>query len=695
MIRLPGLATGLSCPPRGLFARRLFSGRASGLSFAFILALATFPVLPAWCGDLPGESREIAPEPTPEADAPAGAVPGDEGFSDWLPLEDDSGLTVTGERLPAQSAERVSRDRILDSGAGTLAELLEAETGLSVSGYGGRGTAGSLSAGGFSGARVGVTINGVPLNSPLTGGFDPGDVDPESLDSVEILGPGAGSGGLAGGSVALSLAGPVDGGFRLSASAENLAYLSAKFPDPAFASPLDSQTLRFSAERGYAADESETGGSGWRVGGFAGQSMNRFPWTDGNGAERLRESAPVGEAGMNASLFLRLSPWTDLSAVALARGAERTVAGPVDSPASGGEQRDWRTVESLTVDSARLGSDAFVGGLSLGHTSYRLLWQDGTGMSRNDSDTLSASARLGWYPSREISFALGADARGDAVRSDHAGKRTGGSGTLEAKAEWRPAASFVATPSLGIAGDGSSVVPVPSLALAWAWGSGSSAGVSAWRTYRFPSLNDLWWSGDPTAEGNPDLLPEDGWGGGARFRRREARWDGSLEARGTWYRNAVQWSVDNSVWSPENLGEAFVFDAGASLGWEPAKGTRLSGRYEWLFTRVVTGDLDWGDGKYLPYSPVHRARFGISREVSSARLRLAGEYVGSRFTGILNASALSPYFTLDAGAFIPLGAGFSADMGLRNAFGESYELLEGYPMPGTSLSLKLEWRLEP
>ncbi|MBF0547621.1 MAG: TonB-dependent receptor [Candidatus Riflebacteria bacterium] len=100
----------------------------------------------------------------------------------------------------------------------TLGEALDGELGLSVPTLGGTGRAASPVLGGFTGPRVRVLWDGLPLNDPITGDPDLGELDPAILAGAEIA-HGAGSGiwtsGGAGGLINFTSRDPSLSTFRL------------------------------------------------------------------------------------------------------------------------------------------------------------------------------------------------------------------------------------------------------------------------------------------------------------------------------------------------------------------------------------------------------------------------------------------------------------------------------------------------
>lgn len=609
----------------------------------------------------------------------------------WVELPDSEGVTVTGTSpagpLTVNPAEELDREAIEESGSGDLGELLQNEAGVAIQKTGGYGTVSTLSQGGFSGSRVAVYVDGVPVNSPQNGSFDPADLDLASVETVTVqeLGePGSGSAsGLPGGSVSITTAGPVQQGFRLSGSLSNRAYLSSTMPDAFFTSPLDTQTYGIHGEMGLETLSAKLGA--WAV-----NAQNRYGWTDSNSDEHIRADNEVMDGGGSGSLFITLSPFTTVAASFSARAGDKDIPGSINYNTPG-NQKDARTIESLRLDTTRLARDDLAGSLTAGHTRSWILWTDYTGESEHTSDLATLTGTLDWYASPSVTANFSAGGEYTGIQSTQNGGHSGFGGGASAVLNWQPEKNAIIAPGLSLASDGERAVPVPRLGLALETDKGYRLTGNLFRLYRFPSFNELYWSGDPSASGNPDLSSEEGWGADAGISRTEENWSLSWTNRFTWYRNAIIWSAESGIWRPENAGEAWYVSSATVFGGKIGETSEIKLRYDWLFTRVVTGDLEFADGKYMPYQPVHTLQAGFTKHSGDALLNLTARYISERYTGILNLTALPPCFLLDISAQMPVAPGLELSLELRNAFGASYEITEGYPMPGTSLTAGLEF----
>ncbi len=215
------------------------------------------------------------------------------------------------------------------------------------------------------------------------------------------------------------------------------------------------------------------------------------------------------------------------------------------------------------------------------------------------------------------------------------------------------------------------------------------AWVSWGRSYRAPTMNELYWPEDAWSAGNADLTPESvttleaGVEGGV----------GVLRAAVTAYRSKasdlISWLMSETDWMsrPINVGEADLsgveLELGADLG---DIGLRYAGSFG-------TAE-DAHSGLALPYRPDASQWFavtaGIGRVTTELRLRLTGEsYVNGIERGELNGYGLVDFSTLLA---LPWEGAALRFEGL-NITDQRYFTRQYYEMPGSEwrLSLLLGW----
>ncbi len=634
--------------------------RARSLVFAALVSLCLARGLSA---EAP-EGRAKAP--------PATGSAGDIGDAESWPTVEGEGLTVPASAEPSHR-EEIAVDPSVVARAVDLSAALAEEAGLALTSYGGYGMASGLNARGFTSARIRVFLDGTPLNSALSGEADLSWIDPSSLTKATME-YGSGASGI----LRLSTVDDSFRGLSWSAGGSNLSWL----PPDDTAGLVDTQRLFASVK--YGTDSLR-----WNLGWFGTRAANAFPYETATGETAYRDDNGVFDTGLRAGVSAPVSNRATLSVSASGYLADKHVAGSTGSTSSG-RQNDARARESVLLsvgDDERARFDATI---ALSHSFASIRWEDGAGVTHNATNAFDLAANVSRYASDAHTIKFSAEAGYVVCDSDSVGDKglaaaTAGialesrlSGGLSTRAELR-----LVTPS---GGDGWTAVPA--VALFKGLGEASRLGVSAYRAYKRPDLNALYWSGDPSAHGNPDLKSEDGWGGEILAELRAGkRFSSSHTAYGTWYRNAVSWQASGGVWTPENMGEAIFVGTDHSVRVSPLDGLHLEARYSFLRTWVLTGSFGLSDGKRIPYQPEHRVSLALTGSGGGWSWRVAPRYEGPRFVTIMNVSSLPGFVVLDAGIRRKFGTGVEVSVEARNILSESYETVEGYPMPGTSVSV--------
>ena len=251
---------------------------------------------------------------------------------------------------------------------------------------------------------------------------------------------------------------------------------------------------------------------------------------------------------------------------------------------------------------------------------------------------------------------------------------------------------------------------MPSLSVYWAPARWLDIDVFAKRTYRLPSFNDLYYS----MMGNSALVPESAAQLGADIKVTARAGALDLEARLSPYFN----HVDNKIvaiptssqfrWTMLNIGKVDVtgLDArvllGRSIGSEDRRAD-LTLRY--TFQRALDHSnprsLTWGN--QIPYIPLHSGGMDLSLKWDAWTFSWDTTLTGERWSRTANTDdyRIAPWSLSDAsvsrkitlyglsgrGAIPELGLGIA----LNNVFNQSYQIVQGYPMPGFNIMLSVEY----
>ena len=232
------------------------------------------------------------------------------------------------------------------------------------------------------------------------------------------------------------------------------------------------------------------------------------------------------------------------------------------------------------------------------------------------------------------------------------------------------------------------------------------------RSYRAPTLNELYWPTDAFAFGNPDLTPERSsdadagmyfhWmldenkeHGASLPQLSEIKCGASLFWNS--FRNRIQWTPGaDGKWSPQNLSEA------GSVGLELEMQTNasflglhdlfsLGARYTFLKARDMLE-------RQLIYRPEHSLGYTLRMGTEKLWAQIQGIYQSRRYTTLQNTKWLDPFTKHDAQLGIERSLWRNLNIGIvlevRNIFDKRYQLVADYPLPGREWSIKTSIGME-
>lgn len=213
--------------------------------------------------------------------------------------------------------------------------------------------------------------------------------------------------------------------------------------------------------------------------------------------------------------------------------------------------------------------------------------------------------------------------------------------------------------------------------------------LDAYRMVQFPNMDDLFWEGGGF-HGNPNLKPESGWGADLGFKLNNLAVGKSLINAGltlflSYYKDKIQWSTGTT----ENLSSAFYlgldFSAGASF-FNGLMTLDLSGEY--LYNRLLDKSNQYTYGKRIMWTPDFTCSLTLGWNLEFAKIRLSAQYTGYRYTSNMNLYWLDPYLLINLSLEAPQISGkFTPFVKIDNLLNWQYQAVEGYPMPGASLTI--------
>jgi vitamin B12 transporter len=631
---------------------------------------------------------------------------GDAYSEDEEPLFiEEEGVTVTGTRETSQQMAVIDRAEIERRGAADLADLLRETLDLGVTRYGGYGNQASVNLRGFDSERIAFLIDGVPVNSATDGEFDINQIGLSEIERVEVIYGGSDTkynvSGALGGVINIVTAKRQKPGLRISAGLSNTSAMPGEYLDrndatcgPHWEDMLDTQNVTLSAA--YGAKSFSLSANG-----FFNRAENHFLFVDYLDYIRRKDHNEVWDSGASLSLVKELPNLTKLLS------SSNVYYGDKNIPTSGfssffGIQRDSSFRQNFMIDMPRAFHDTLSAEASLTYyLNNRYYETPAGGISRHDQQSFSAINRWGWYPGGRLTLRSGFDYRFVYLDSTDMGSRNRHDGGLYLTAEFAPHKTLLLIPSIKMASDSSAVVPIPKLGIVWNATGFFTLKNNWFRSFKFPDFEDLYWTGGGGI-GNPELKPEDGWGGdlGAALRFADVlRLESVFFTQ--WTADSIHWAADSGgVWKPQNVGEAVFFGLDSKLRLElpvsigPVNRIIPSFSYQYMLSYLLSYGYTWASEKRIPYMPAHTIGGSLDILWSSGSLLLAAHYESLRYADTANLTELEPVFLLNATLNQKFGRHLTAYGALRNILNRTYVSFADYPMPALTMTLGMRLQFE-
>jgi vitamin B12 transporter len=634
----------------------------------------------------------------------------EKGFSDedLLLMEDEEGITVVGTPETTQEMKILTKEEIDRIQAPDLAALLQETLNLGVTRYGPYGNQTDINLRGFDTERIAILINGVPANSPQSGGFEISQIDLNAIDRIEVIYGGSDSkynvSGALGGIINIITVRDQSRGLSLTASAANTSALPGAYDEqgggrgkPHWEDLADAQKLTFSAA--YGAETFSLGGNL-----FTNRAANHFLYQDRYfNKTRRKTHNEVWDLGGSLS-FIRDFPGSS-KLILSADG----YYGSKNIPTSGyaeikGTQEEFSTRQSLMLDMPRLFRDDLALEASLTHNWQTLAYAPpGGAASLHDEHVLTAINRWSWDARAWLTVRAGGDYRVITLDSTDMGRRDQQDGGLYLTGEIKGAGAFLVIPSVKAvfnSSGASPAVPVPKLGFAWFVSEDLTLKHNYFRSFKYPDFEDLHWPEEGDRGGNPDLKPEDGWGAdlGAVYRPGPFSLEGTCFTQYT--ADSIHWAPgSDGVWRPSNVGAAVYFGLDATGGFDiplapaPLGKLTLTLSYRFMLSYLLSYGYDLASDKRIPYMPVHGAGLSLDLPWKSGSLLISASLAGERYADTANLTRLPPHFLLNANVNQRISGSLIVFGELRNLLNSRYESFTDYPMPGITLTLGVRMNL--
>jgi outer membrane cobalamin receptor len=220
-------------------------------------------------------------------------------------------------------------------------------------------------------------------------------------------------------------------------------------------------------------------------------------------------------------------------------------------------------------------------------------------------------------------------------------------------------------------------IVVPELAGTWKPADRTTVSVSVARGFRNPTIRELYLFPAP----NPSLEPERVWNSQAMVAVRALP---TVSASATVYYADVDDLIVTLGRYPNlalrNAGHAVNRGIEAAVGWQPVGVLQVNAGYAYLRSSNLA-----------PLVPAHKLTYGLDLRLPEIGLQLSGMSVGHTWADTGHGTTLARYTTVALKATAPAGPRATFFGIVDNLLNESYQVLPGYPMPGTNAALGMTW----
>jgi iron complex outermembrane receptor protein len=215
-------------------------------------------------------------------------------------------------------------------------------------------------------------------------------------------------------------------------------------------------------------------------------------------------------------------------------------------------------------------------------------------------------------------------------------------------------------------------------------------------------LNERFWQ----PGGNPNLLPEDGWGGEVGTKYTSEIWHIKWEYQATFFTrnnfNQVVWLMGNGFPQPVNMKHILTSGTEQSIKleypihhkWKIASNHEIN-TTEAINKRKVSPN-DASENKYLIYTPRISQQHQVAIKYADHSLSYQHAYNGMRYTTSDNTDWLDNYAI--GNIFLLIGYPIrqvktTFQFGINNIWNTNYVVVADRPMPGRNYQLTLTFKI--
>lgn len=579
---------------------------------------------------------------------------------------DLSRIVVTPSRFDepsGQSPSKVdvitSRD-ILTSTSYDISEQLDSISGVTISDYGGPGSAKTVRMRGSTAAQVLVMVDGRPMNSPRDGETDLSTVPLNSIDRVEVVhGPGNslyGSSGM-GGAINIITRKPPDSGQRTE------LYSS------------------FGTYRTYT----ERASHGAKIGSFGYLLNSGYQYSQG-----IRQNSKFDARDINAKLEYDLNSENTVSLYSSGYKSKVGAPGTLSSPDLDDRQDNskssadlswtFKPKEMFAIENKIYGINDR---LEFAENSAGSFWDIAGKKDVHNTKARGFNTQISGDLTDNIRGAFGFNYLANKNESTSSGKHRYTVRAAYIENSW--AVNKALRLNLGARVDDYSnfgTETCPSGGLRWTLNDNLGFRASMAKSFRAPTFNDLYWPDDGWTKGNPSLKPEKGVTKEAGIDLKMFdRLSSSAALFRSDYSDLINWTEESFVWSPKNVSKARID------GIEIDNSFKINDSFEALLDYAFLKPRDKFSHKYLVYHPRNKFNAGLKySDISGFSCGLECVYTGRRYQDSDNTVKVKHFYIYNLNLAKKINSNFSCFASFKNLLNRKYQVMRDYPAPGFSLT---------
>jgi iron complex outermembrane receptor protein len=219
-------------------------------------------------------------------------------------------------------------------------------------------------------------------------------------------------------------------------------------------------------------------------------------------------------------------------------------------------------------------------------------------------------------------------------------------------------------------------IVVPEFGATYHLAENYSVSASVSRGFRNPTIRELYLFPAPT----PTLQPERMWNYQATFQARPAS---KVLAWITGYYSNIDNLIVTTGYYPnlklQNTGAAINKGLEGHVRWRPFQRVSFNSAYAYLHSTNLA-----------PYSPQNRLIYSLDVDAHRAFLSFGGNTVGRTYGDVGQTSPVGGYTVATLKCTAPVGKRTSLFVMVDNLFNRHYDVLWGYPMPGTNAAVGID-----